>query len=540
MARRWIYFWETKKNTEGLPLATDIFTKSDKEKLLAIVRKIMHSKGHFLVRVPDADVEFKEWNKIAREDQKMSVLSAPRIVARHEKHMRNVRAVGKETRRGQYMCYAHLNIVFRRAHTNKKPIDWTGHAAKVGMIAYGTNYTKKGMCLQDEKGNALRDEVEMREFMIFMAWFCKPGGFGVDCFAGSCVSGLAALRMGIFWCCIEKDKKIVGQSQTRLEQYYMFLKHQDLLPIMGLAPPPPRDWEVAGTHWVRKAAEVYNQIRARTTVKKENAKKLNKQKIDILGKVHKDVQLAAGRRGLLPPSLPTNNYVHKEQVVLLNDPSTYSSEVQARLEAYTKAYADDNEEFWELNELANGLRLREDKDGMLGLETVRNVKDGAVITYFKGKLSPRPSIISDKVIYLSVTSDKCGKPIYMICEGDEWCAASMVNDGVHGEKGKVNCAIVENKMGKGWKPDISLVRLVATTDIDVTEGPVELLVDYDVGDGEPTYWKNDEVNCWFPGCDRADSDTMVHCQSSSCVAVAHEECVHWDDGNGVYVLTFVL
>jgi len=51
--------YNKKKNPDGSPLETDIFTKSHKENLLATVRRIMHPKGHFMVRVPDADVEFK-------------------------------------------------------------------------------------------------------------------------------------------------------------------------------------------------------------------------------------------------------------------------------------------------------------------------------------------------------------------------------------------------------------------------------------------------------------------------------------------------
>ena len=92
-----------------------------------------------------------------------------------------------------------------------------------------------------ERREPLREEVEIREFMIFLAWFAKPGSFGVDCFSGSGASALTALRNGVFWVGIDLDKKsgIVVKAQKRLEQYYMFLKGEGLLPTMGLKAPAP-------------------------------------------------------------------------------------------------------------------------------------------------------------------------------------------------------------------------------------------------------------------------------------------------------------
>ena len=103
----------------------------------------------------------------------------------------------------------------------------------------------------DAAGEQLRDEVHPQEVQQFMSWYAPAGAVVLDDNAGTCPTGLAAIRTGRIAILCDRDPTLWEPSLERLRIYYKFLKLQGLLPAIGTEEHELKlqDWETEGTAW---------------------------------------------------------------------------------------------------------------------------------------------------------------------------------------------------------------------------------------------------------------------------------------------------
>ena len=501
----------------------DLYTAGQKNDLMEQVRRHMAIDGHFLARVNPsvASGEFHQWTVAAKTNAKMLVYDCPRVVLRDTSILRSIKYNGSESRRGMYQTYFHA-FVSAKTWSNVKPLDWTDYAGQIGMAVYGTGYTRYGVSLQDKDGKRYREEVEIREALVFLSWFCKPSGFCVDLFAGGCTTALACLRLGIFCVCVDTDAEVMKAAWIRVQQYYLFLLGMGMLPVIGADPMAPRRWEVKGKHWVRKAGELYKMVRKNVQYGNMKETARNKMKIDHLKQlaVSNELVVQSGKEGYLPIDCISKNYRRKDENYAFGDSTTVESdEFLMNKEMSLEAYLDRERR-------RNGMVviIQTTKHGDIrGAGLVKQVLEGEVIGFFKGDFIPQPDPRSDKVIHLTKATTAFKQTIFFRGLDEGWCMMSQVNDGEQNNLGEINCEIVEGDVSE-W-PKRALM-LVATKEIIWKQGdpPVPLLMSYGVD-----YWKKPQNRCWFPGCDRQDGVEMVVCGNSKCDRLAHASCILWEE-----------
>ena len=273
----------------------------------------------------------------------------------------------------------------------------------------------------------------MREFLVFMSWFSKPWSFGVDEFARTCVSALAALRMGVFWVCVDSDPTIKDPAWLRVQHYYRFLKTAGLLPDIGANPRPPTPWEVEGKHWIRKYGEILKLVRKSQVGKRVSEKMVNNRRRALLKSLGDDAVSNSGKKGILPGACPTKNYHNRTDIWTSAGDYVYEREEEMTLTDYLGVQK-------ELNHLEI---VVDEESGLRGLALLAPKKKGEIIGPYRGDLRARPDLASDRVVQLMTASNIFKKPIYLNCLENGWCLMSMVNDGSYGDLGEVNCMLQE-------------------------------------------------------------------------------------------------
>ena len=103
------------------------------------------------------------------------------------------------------------------------PHNWTGKAGKPGMGFYGVGFTPRSLCLKDKDGEPFRDEMDPREFMVWISWYMPQQGLFMDMACGTGVSGLASLRCNTRCLLIDNDKDpdLLKKAWRRICQYHV-------------------------------------------------------------------------------------------------------------------------------------------------------------------------------------------------------------------------------------------------------------------------------------------------------------------------------
>ena len=75
--------------------------------------------------------------------------------------------------------------------------------------------------------------MDVNEALELIHQYSPVGGMVMDLFAGTCVTGMATLRLNRKCVCVERDQSLVPPAIVRLHQWYRWLKSCALLVTCG-------------------------------------------------------------------------------------------------------------------------------------------------------------------------------------------------------------------------------------------------------------------------------------------------------------------